>query len=415
MSAIDAKELHRLMAFEATRTRVPDGFPDLPPINAQRYTDDNFALLERQHVFGKSWLLAGHLDEIPEPGSFQRWDHAGKPVVLVRGDDSQVSALLNRCSHRGAPVVQARRGRRRTLTCSYHGWSYSPQGDLIAVSSERDFQSINKACLGLESFKCELLGKLIFVNFDSDAPSLQESLGALWEQWTEFDLRNCRLSRRDRFVVKCNWKIALEANMEVYHVPTIHSKTVAAVIDSKRNVNSFYPGGHGRMVAPMPQPSAWRASRREIASVGEIGRTCTLSYNVFPNLVVPLNQYVIPPIQFWPLSNEECIVETWTMAPDWESDGAQTGPDMWTEDDGALPNQILREDIEMSEAIQLGMSEANQRRIPLSYQEARIYFLHQNIDHVIGRARIPKSLQVPSVIDEQWIYPNEPRLEAAPV
>ena len=140
MANIDADELHLLMSFEASRTAVPDGFPELPPINSQRYIDDAFALLEREHIFGKSWLLAGHMDEIPEPGCFQRWDHAGKPVLLIHTEDGQISALLNRCSHRGAPVVQAQSGRRRLLTCSYHGWSYSANGDLIAVSSERDFR-----------------------------------------------------------------------------------------------------------------------------------------------------------------------------------------------------------------------------------------------------------------------------------
>jgi len=414
MSKIDAGVLHQLMAYEAKRTAVPVGFPEFPPINPQRYTSESFAELERQHVFGRSWLLAGHLDEIPEPGCFQRWDHAGKPVVLLHTEEGEIRALLNRCSHRGAPVVQPANGRRRILTCSYHGWTYSPHGDLIAVSSERDFHALNKACLSLKTFRCELLGKLIFVNFDQEASPLKESLGVLSEQWAEFDLDHCRLSRRDRYRVNCNWKIAMEANMETYHVPTVHRGTVASVIDSKRNVNTFYPGGHGRMVAPMPQPDTWQSSRQEIASVGEIGRTCTLSYNVFPNLVVPVNQYVIPPIQFWPLGSHQCIIETWTMAPDWGSDGTQAGPDMWTEDNGDRPNQILREDIEMSEAIQLAMHAADSQNAPLSYQEARIYFWHQSIDALMGSERIPAPMRVPPVIDKTWIYPNEPRLSLAP-
>ena len=110
MSKIDAGVLHQLMAYEAKRTAVPVGFPEFPPINPQRYTSESFAELERQHVFGRSWLLAGHLDEIPEPGCFQRWDHAGKPVVLVHTEEGEIRALLNRCSHRGAPIVQPANG-----------------------------------------------------------------------------------------------------------------------------------------------------------------------------------------------------------------------------------------------------------------------------------------------------------------
>ena len=38
--------------------------------------------------------------------------------------------------------------------------------------------------------------------------------------------------------------------MEVYHVQSIHPKTVHVGLDYKGNVNTFYSHGHGRMVAP---------------------------------------------------------------------------------------------------------------------------------------------------------------------
>ena len=307
----------------------------------------------------------------------------------------------------------ANTGKKARLSCPYHGWCYSHEGKLTGVTSERDFIDIDKAELGLCALRCEQLGALIFVNFDAQAPSLKASLGVLADEWAEFDLDNCRLSRRDRFTVGCNWKIAMEANMEVYHVPMVHRNTVAATLDAKRNVNTLYPGGHGRMVAPIPsshKSGAWQSSWPEIKTAGEIARSCTLSYSVFPNLVMPLNQYVIPPIQFWPDGPDRCIVETWTMAPDWRP-ARETGPDMWTENSGERPSLVLREDIEMSEAIQSTLLAAGRKDIPLSYQEARIYHWHQWADRVIGRKHIDAALKVEDVLGERWLSPNEPRME----
>ena len=73
-------------------------------------------------------------------------------------------------------------------------------------------------------------GKLIFINFDDDAPSLLDYLGPLAKEWEEFQFDQCRLAARHRFVLDCNWKIAMEANTEVYHVKSIHPSTVAPIL-----------------------------------------------------------------------------------------------------------------------------------------------------------------------------------------
>ncbi|MGB1438628.1 MAG: Rieske 2Fe-2S domain-containing protein, partial [Luminiphilus sp.] len=97
--------LRRLMEFEASRNEPPAGFPALPDIPAGRYTDTRFYELERQYIWRKSWLLAAHIDEIPEPGCYMLWDNAGQPVVIVHADTGAINAFYNTCSHRGAPVV----------------------------------------------------------------------------------------------------------------------------------------------------------------------------------------------------------------------------------------------------------------------------------------------------------------------
>lgn len=412
LSRQEIEKLYRLMEFEAARTSPPVGFPALPDIPAGRYTDPAFFELEQTHIWQKSWLFAAHIDELPSPGSYRRWDNAGQPVVIVHGDDGVIRAFYNTCRHRGAPVVTEESGRRARLTCKYHGWTYTHQGDLVSVRDPEDFSDFDMSCRGLIGIRCEMFGNLIFLNFDKNAPSLLEWLGPIADEWTEFQFDKCRLAARHSFVLDCNWKIAMEANTEVYHVKSIHPTTVAPVLDDRRNVNTLYPNGHGRMVAPRPagknSAMSLPASSNEIDTVGEIARTCTQSYGIFPNWVSPLNHLVLPPLLFWPLGIDKCLFETWTMAPDW---GDNPAPDIWTENQGEQLVKVLQEDTEFGKQIQRSVESWGFTGVPLSYQEARIYHWNQAADKMIGVNNIPETLSVEQVIGDEWIYPNDPRLE----
>ena len=413
MSSQEVESLRALMEFEASRSAPPEAFPVLPDIPAGRYTDQRFFNLEIKHVWRKSWLLAAHIDELPEPGSFLLWDNAGQPVLLVHAADGSINAFYNTCSHRGAPVVTERSGHRKRFTCPYHGWSYSDRGELVAVRDPQDFRDLDLSTRGLAPVRCERFGNLVFVNFDPEAPALLDWLGPIASEWEEFQFDNCRLAARHVFDLDCNWKIAMEANTEVYHVRSIHQQTVAPVLDDRRNVNTLYPNGHGRMVAPTPKGKVTldimpvSPDIAEIDTVGEVARTCTLSYGLFPNWVSPLSQWLLPPILFWPNGIDKCRMETWTMAPQWK-DGLK--PDLWTENDGAELCQVLQEDTQFGEKIQKSMQSYGFQGVPLSYQESRIYHWNQAADRIIGIDNIPPELRVAQVIGDEWIYPNDPRI-----
>jgi phenylpropionate dioxygenase-like ring-hydroxylating dioxygenase large terminal subunit len=418
MTPEEIRTLRRLMEYEAARKAPPEGFPALPDLPAGRYTDPRFFELEREHVWRKSWLFAAHLDELPAPGCFRLWENAGQPVLLVHAEDGAINAFYNTCSHRGAPIVTENSGRRPgkhpRLVCRYHAWTYSTSGELLAVRDPEDFRGLDLACRGLKRIRCERFGNLIWLNFDEHAVTLREWLGAVADEWQEFQFDKCRLAARHAWVLNCNWKIAMEANTEVYHVRSIHPTTVAPILDDRRNVNTLYPQGHGRMVAPRPKREdgslalpAGRSIFREIESVGEIARTCTQSYGVFPNWVSPLSQVALPPLLFWPIGIDKCLFETFTFAPDW-GDGPK--PDMWTQNGGEKLAQVLLEDTEFGVWIQKSVESHGFRGVPLSYQEARIYHWNQFADKLIGIENIPPELRVAQVIGDEWMYPSDPRL-----
>lgn len=417
MKSEEISTLRRLMEYEAARTAPPEAFPKLPDVPAGRYIDPRFYALEKAHIWRKSWLFAAHIDELPEAGCFITWENTGDPVVIVHAENGDVNAFYNTCRHRGAPVVMEPSGQRPRLTCKYHGWSYALNGELLSVRDQVDFTDLDFSCRALKSIRCERFGNLIFVNFDAGAPSLLDWLGPVAEEWREFQFENCRLVSRDTFDLKCNWKIAMEANTEVYHVRNIHPQTVAPALDDRRNVNTFYANGHGRMVAPSRMSGGERSSAIDrggfpvIDTVSEIGRTCTQSYGVFPNWVSPLSDRTIPPLLFWPTSIRTCRFEVWTM---YHGAGDRPAGDdlrnIWTTPDGSELGQVLLEDTQFGEAIQKSMESSGFEGVPLSYQEARIYHWNQWADRLIGVDNIPEELRVGQVMGDEWLMPNEPRL-----
>jgi hypothetical protein len=109
MDQAEIRTIRSLMEYEAARTAPPAEFPRLPDIPGGRYTDPRFFALEKAHLWRKSWLLAGHKDEVAEPGAFKLWETAGQPVVIIHARSGAINAFYNTCRHRGAAAIEARR------------------------------------------------------------------------------------------------------------------------------------------------------------------------------------------------------------------------------------------------------------------------------------------------------------------
>jgi len=84
---------------------------------------------------------------------------------------------------------------------------------------------------------------------------------------------------------------------------------------------------------------------------------------------------------------------------------------MWTSPDDTELGQVLQEDTTFGPWIQRSMESEGFRGVPLSYQEARIYHWNQWADRLIGIENIPEELRVAQVMGDEWLMPNEPRLD----
>ena len=70
------------------------------------YTDPEIFELEMERIFSRSWVYLAHISEINEPGDYKTTVIGKHPVIVSHLGDGAVTALINRCRHRGATVCQ---------------------------------------------------------------------------------------------------------------------------------------------------------------------------------------------------------------------------------------------------------------------------------------------------------------------
>jgi phenylpropionate dioxygenase-like ring-hydroxylating dioxygenase large terminal subunit len=387
------------MTTVADRSAPPAGFPRLPDIPAGRYTDDDFFALEKERIWSKSWVLAAHEDELVGPGQYASFDRLGPPLLLIRGRDERVRAFYNTCQHRGAPLVRDAGGCVQRLVCKYHGWTYELDGELVGVPDAHDFVDLDRSTRGLVEVRCERFGGWWFVSLGCDGPSLLEFLGPVAREMTQFSPERLRLIDRHSMTIDCNWKVAIDAFLEVYHLRHIHPHSVNNLLDHSRTAIGLLPEGHSRMVSGKRDPAGDMgladAGIEPIPTLTEIPQIANLSYFVFPNLITPTDVAGFPFLQFWPLDRKTTRFDVSWFVADW---GEGEVPGYWTEFIKIF-DAVLKEDTENVPWIQRSMESPACEGIPLNYQERRIYHFHEQIDRSIGVADVPESLRVPQLMD----------------
>jgi phenylpropionate dioxygenase-like ring-hydroxylating dioxygenase large terminal subunit len=187
------------------------------------YTDAEVFARERERLFEHSWLYAGHVGQLAEPGSYFTLRVGELPLVVVRDREGALRAFVNVCRHRGAEVV-AGSGRCTTLQCHYHAWTYGLDGALRAAPRSEADPDFDRDGLGLRPAQADTWGPFIFVNADDGAAPLADTLGALPEIMRAggIDVDGVSFHTRAPYSLAANWKVAVENYLECYHCAVAH-------------------------------------------------------------------------------------------------------------------------------------------------------------------------------------------------
>ena len=188
------------------------------------YFDPEILRLEQDAIFRRSWQYVGHLGQVAETGSFFAGRAGDVPVVVTRASDGELRAFLNVCRHRGSVIVEGE-GKRASLQCPYHAWTYGLDGSLRAAP--RSDETAPREELGLVPMRVAGWGPFVFVNPEADGPSLEETLGELW---SALPVDGLAFHHRVEYALESNWKVACENYLECYHCAVAHPG-FSAVID----------------------------------------------------------------------------------------------------------------------------------------------------------------------------------------
>jgi 3-phenylpropionate/trans-cinnamate dioxygenase alpha subunit len=198
-------------------------------VDRRIYSDPTIFELEMERIFARSWLFLCHESQIPEPGDFFQSVMGRDNVLVVRQKDGSIKAMLNTCAHRGNAVCRAEEGNAKSFLCTYHGWSYGIDGRLNGVPGLNTFYGgqLDKSRHGLAQVaQVANYRGFIFGTHDASAPPLEEFLGATGR--LGLDLIAMRGEMEvvpgiQKFVIECNWKIAVDNLFDWYHPQVTHA------------------------------------------------------------------------------------------------------------------------------------------------------------------------------------------------
>ena len=191
-------------------------------------------------IFHQGWVYVGHASEIPQPGDYRLARIGRQSVIMSRDEDGEIHLLMNRCTHRANAVCQSERGNAHVFRCSYHGWTFRNDGELIGVTYPKRYgNDFCKADMGLRRvprmgiYRGFIFGSLSpegmpFDTYLCDPVKRQLDLFTDLSPEGELDVR----AGIHKYGYNANWKFQYENSMDGYHPNFTHQTLVDAA--SKR-------------------------------------------------------------------------------------------------------------------------------------------------------------------------------------
>lgn len=330
----------------------PDG-PAITEIHVSEYLDP--ARAERERALMRSRPVAvGHASNL-EPGQIWPLEICGTPALLARDREGSFRAFLNACRHRGMRLAAAKTSC-RSVSCPYHGWTYSLSGQLASLPGFEHFPALDRSESGLVPLPAAEQGELLWVGLKPGSPWLElpeiETAAHEFGPW----LSEHRSAGQLRAQAACNWKLLMDALLEGYR-----------------------PKGRGPLIASPSisdrEPSYLRfVAARQGVEEGTLRDKATVAWLLLPSTLLLFHSSSASLLQIWPDGIGRCSITHERIA---KGDA-----------DTKLLDEIdarIAEEIPLCEAIWAAMK-ANPAGVhTLSALDAHIHTFHEGISRALGR------------------------------
>jgi nitrite reductase/ring-hydroxylating ferredoxin subunit len=198
----------------------------IPPA---RYTSAAFLKKEIEGVWSHTWQVACRLEEIPNRGDYYEYKIDKESIMVVRQEDGSVKAFSNVCRHRSTRLVEGCGSLSGgNIRCRYHGWSWNINGDNVFVLDRDEFrqEGMSERDLALVEVVTGIRWGFVFVCPGQPYQHLEDFLRPVMPMLDPVGVDAMRYDWYKTTVLPCNWKVALDAFTENYHVPATHPQII---------------------------------------------------------------------------------------------------------------------------------------------------------------------------------------------
>lgn len=294
-------------------------------VHRRLYTDPAVFDLEMTRVFAASWCYLAHESQLASHGDFVTTSIGRRPVVVARGSDGAVHALLNRCTHRGTMLVGEGAGCSKRFTCPYHGWTFSNDGRLVGLPFPADHPVEDRRRLDLGRLEVGVYRGFVFGTLHPEPEPLERWLGHARAALDEIIDRHpagamAIAPSPQRLEFSGNWKLSWDNGADGLHATFAHhsynvlgrSREVDSVLERDAASTPMVARalGNGHMLVdqrpgipqgpwatmrPMPWSEALEAELRGRGAADhlDLATGSMLNLSLFPNLLFVGNQLLV--------------------------------------------------------------------------------------------------------------------------
>jgi phenylpropionate dioxygenase-like ring-hydroxylating dioxygenase large terminal subunit len=144
---------------------------------------------------------------------------ASERLVLFRGAQGRVGALVDRCPHRGVALSQGKVGKDGCLECPFHGWRFAADGACTQVPLS-PLPPEKRRHLGATAFPVRERGGLVWLYTRPGAEPAEEP-------FVPDALEDPRFTVQWHTEVwRTHWTRAMENMLDAPHLPFVHRRTI---------------------------------------------------------------------------------------------------------------------------------------------------------------------------------------------
>jgi len=300
------------------------------------YTSDEVFEQEKERIFNKYWVCAGHQSRIPNPGDYFLLNLYGESLIILRDKEMQIRAFYNVCRHRGTRICEAKEGHfSNSIQCTYHAWTYGLDGKLIGAPFMRDVEGFALQDFPLLAAPLEIWEGFIFIHLGQ--PDFSGKMGHKMQSFAEmyapligrlgqWNMSSLKSHHRETYDVKANWKYVFQNFNECYHCPTIHpmlNKYTNYTSAENDLVDGAFLGGFMSITSGGSMTVTGRTCALPLGNLDEDDRQRGYYYSILSNLLLNIHPDYLMFHLVFPVAPGRCrVVSEWLFHPE-----AETQPD----------------------------------------------------------------------------------------